>query len=203
MSDRRSRPVLVASLLLGVLATAGCAVPSAPPASSGAPAGTATSTSTPEAQPEVVTGPDCLIGDWFIAQDQMQAFYDGLSAETGGIAFTIDGGTGLSFTDTTFTYTPEFTLRLEVAGIAATGTIVGAIAGAYSADDAIISTDQETSDVVLTVDVGGTVQDGTGLFDSILAASPIRNAPYECTAAGPIIQFSTGENQVPIQLIAR
>jgi len=200
MSDRRPHPVLVASILLGVLATAGCAAPSAP---SGESSGSATPTPTSEAPPEVVSGPDCLIGDWFIAQDQLQAFYDGLSAETGGLVFTIDGGTGLSFTDTTFAYTPEFSLRLEIAGIAGTGTIVGAIAGAYTADDATITTSQETSDVVLTVDVGGTVQDGTGLFDGFLASSPINSSPYECTTAGPIIQFSTGENRVPVQLVAR
>ncbi len=200
MPSRRPHPVLIAGIMFGVLATAGCAVPSAPSGESGGPA---TSAPTSEAPPEEVTGPDCLIGDWYIAQDQLQAFYDGLSAETGGLAFTIDGGTGLSFTDTTFAYTPEFTLRLEIAGIAGTGTIVGAIAGGYTADDTTITTSQETSDVVLTVDVGGTVQDGAGLFDSFLASSPINSSPYECTAAGPVIQFSTGENRVPVQLVAR
>jgi hypothetical protein len=191
--SRLSLAVPVLALAVGLV---GCTA--APVTDPGSEASSAPSTA-PEEE-AVAGGPECLVGDWYITQEEMQGFYDAVTAETGA-GFTIDGGTGLTFTESTFTYTPQFTLLLDLAGTTGTGTIDGAISGNYSADDTTITTSQETSDAVLTVEIGGVVQDASALFGDILAASPINTAPYECTADGPLIQFDTGGGtRTPVQL---
>ncbi|MGV8970317.1 MAG: hypothetical protein ACOH1J_07705 [Microbacteriaceae bacterium] len=171
---------------------------------------TAAPSSTPEAaasaEEVALSGPECLVGDWYIENDQMQAFYDALAANVAGgsgITFDITGGTGLSFADTTYVYTPEFTLGLVVSGITGSGTITGAVSGDYSATDDSITTAFNTSDVALTISVGGVVQDGAGLFGDILSSDPINDAPYECSPAGPIIGFDTGGDRFNVQLTPR
>jgi hypothetical protein len=189
--SRLSLAVPVLALAVGLV---GCtAAPATDPDTSSAP-------STAPEEEAVAGGPECLVGDWYITQEEMQGFYDVVTAES-GTGFTVDGGTGLTFTESTFTYTPQFTLGLDFAGNAGTGTIVGAISGDYTADDTTITTTHETSDVVLTVEIGGVVQDATALFGEIMAASPINTAPYECNADGPLIQFDTGGGtRTPVQL---
>ncbi|MGV8885030.1 MAG: hypothetical protein ACOH1T_05515 [Microbacteriaceae bacterium] len=183
-----------------VVTLAGCATPSAPVS---APTADASTTPVePEPTAETPTGSACLVGDWYIAQGQLQAFYDGLGAANGKLDFTIKGGTGLSFTASTFRYTPDFTLLVAISGIDASGKITGSIDGNYTADSDTITTSQETNSTKLDVVVGGVAQDGSGLFDSILAKAPISKAPYECTETGPLIQFSTGTGSVPVQLTA-
>lgn len=185
-------------LAIAALALAGCS--SAP--ESGAEEHVTSAPSAPPEEEAAATGPECLIGDWSITQDQMQSFYDAVSADN-GVAITIEGGTGLSFAAATYTYTPEFVLKLDIAGMTGTGTITGGISGDYTADESTITTSHEVSDVTLTVDVGGQVIDGAELLGSILASAPINSAPYECGADGPIIQFDTGSGRVPIQLTER
>jgi hypothetical protein len=204
MTYRDPRSAALALLVLAPLALFGCTQSAT--SSTGSTAGSSSSGESgaeSAAEVEALSGPECLIGDWYIEQDQMQVFYDALGAANGNLDFTIDGGTGLSFTESSFSYTPEFTLLLTVAGIDGTGTISGAIGGEYTADEAVITTAQETNDTSLTVTVGGVTQDGGALFGSLLAASPIHSAPYECTAQGPLIQFDTGDDRVPVQLTAR
>lgn len=185
-------------LSLAALALAGCSA-----ASESTPGGAATTAPTTAPEEEAAaSGPECLIGDWYITQEQMQSFYDAVSAAN-ELAITIDGGSGLAFTESTYTYTPEFTLRLTVAGLEGTGTITGGISGDYTADESTITTAHEVSDVTLTVDVAGQVIDGTDQFGAILASAPINSAPYECGAEGPVIQFDTGSGRVPIQLTER
>lgn len=186
-------------LALAALALAGCT--GAPEERAPEEAASAAPSAAPEEE-AAASGPECLIGDWYISQDQMQSFYDAVSADN-GVAITIEGGTGLAFAESTYTYTPEFLLKLDVSGVTGTGTITGGISGDYTADESTITTSHDVSDVALTVDVGGQVVDGATLFDSILASTPINSAPYECGADGPVIQFDTGSGRVPIQLTER
>lgn len=153
--------------------------------------------SSPAAEPEA-SGPECLIGDWIIPQDQMQGFYDAV----GSIEFEIEGDTGLSFTETDYRYTPDFALTMEIAGMQATGAITGSVTGEYTADDSTITTSHEVSDVAVTITVGGVTQDGTDAFGDFMSSAPINSAPYECTPEGPVIQFDTGDSRVPVQLRA-
>jgi hypothetical protein len=191
----------IPSRTITLLATAGAALALAGCATEPTSDGSASTAPTAETEVETpATGPECLVGDWRIEQDQMQAFYDAVSAGSGGASFTIEGGTGLGFDGSAYRYTPDFELVLDFAGVSGRGVITGSIAGDYTADDGTIVTSHEVSDVSLTVDVGGVVTDGSELFGEILSSAPINSAPYECTAEGPLIQFDTGYGRVPIQL---
>ncbi|MBH0117239.1 hypothetical protein I6E52_10315 [Salinibacterium sp. NG253] len=198
IESRRFQAVAALSLLsLGLLSA--CTPPDEEPAATDA----AVDASAPEeAEEEAVTGPECLIGDWYIAEDQMQGFYSAVSGSNDGLDISVEGGTGLAFTDATYTYTPDFEILLQVAGAEGTGEITGGISGDYSATDSVITTSQEVSDIAVTVTVSGVTVDGTDLTNSFLADAPINSAPYECGDDGPIIHFSTGEGNptVPMQL---
>ncbi|MGV8913308.1 MAG: hypothetical protein ACOH14_11910 [Rhodoglobus sp.] len=162
-------------------------------------------TPTPEAETdaaapvseEAATGPECLIGDWYIAEDQMQAFYSAVSD-----SISVRGGTGLAFTDTTYAYTPDFAIIVQVGGAEGEGSITGGVTGDYVANETEITTSHDVSDVSVTVAVSGVTMDGTDLFGDFLSSAPINSAPYECGADGPILQFATGDStpRVPIQL---
>jgi len=195
---RRLRALAAVSVLsVGVLTAC------SPPADTEEPVDSETDASTPvEPEDETVSGPECLIGDWYIAEDQMQSFYSAVSGANEGLDISVEGGTGLSFTDTTYTYTPDFMIILEVSGTGGEGSITGAISGDYEAGDTVITTSHEESDIAMTVTVGGVSIDGTDLTEGFLNSAPINSAPYECGSDGPVIQFNTGEGNptVPMQL---
>lgn len=182
--------------LSGVILLAACAAPAPAPGTTDdiAPDPAASA----QAEEPTASGPECLIGDWIIPQDQMQSFYDAID----GIEFEIEGDTGLSFTATEYRYTPDFTLTLEVMGMEGSGTITGSVTGEYTADDSTITTSHEVSDVAVAVTVGGVTQDGTDAFGAFMSSAPINSAPYECGPGGPVIQFDTGDARVPVQLRA-
>lgn len=195
---RRLRALAALSVLsLGVLTA--CSTP----ADSEEPAGSETDASAPaEPEEEMVTGPECLIGDWYIAEDQMQGFYGAVSGTNEGLNISVEGGTGLSFTESAYTYTPDFTILLEVVGSEGVGSITGAVSGDYEATESVITTSHDESNIAVTVSVGGVSVDGTDLTQGFISSAPINSAPYECGADGPIIQFATGEGNptVPMQL---
>lgn len=195
---RRVRALAAVSLLSLVALTA-CAPPTADPGESAEETDAAAPA---EPEEEAVSGPECLIVDWYIAEDQMKAYYAALSAANAGLDIGVEGGTGLSFTESTYAYTPDFSILVQVSGAEGTGTITGGVTGDYSATENEITTSHDVSDVALSVTVSGITVDGAGLFDSILDSAPINSAPYECGADGPIIQFKTGEGSptVPMQL---
>ncbi|MBH0099946.1 hypothetical protein I6E68_12465 [Salinibacterium sp. NSLL150] len=200
IESRRLRAVAAVSLLSLATLTA-CASPSDEPTATDA---AVDATAPEEVEEEAATGPECLIGDWYIAEDQMQSFYSAVSGTNEGLDITVEGGTGLAFTATSYTYTPDFAILLQVAGTEGTGAITGGISGEYSATETVITTSQEVSDIAVTVTVSGVTMDGADLTNSFLASAPINSAPYECGAEGPLLQFSTGEGKptVPIQLTA-
>jgi len=189
---------IAAVSLLSLGALSACATPTTDPPTPGAGGESAA----PDPGEESASGPECLVGDWYIAEDQMQAFYTAVSATNDGLDITVDGGTGLSFSAATYTYTPDFAIVLQVAGAEAEGSISGGISGDYSATEAEITTSHEVSNVALSVTVSGITIDGTELVGDILASAPINSAPYECGDVGPIISFDTGDGnpRVPIQL---
>ena len=196
---RRVRALAAVSLLSLATLTA-CASPADEPADTESIETESSASAEPEE--EMATGPACLIGDWYIAEDQMQNFYSALSTTNDGLDISVEGGTGLSFTGDTYTYTPDFMIILEVSGTGGEGSITGAISGDYDASDTVITTSHEESSIAMTVTVGGVSIDGTDLTESFLNSAPINSAPYECGNDGPVIQFSTGDGNptVPIQL---
>ncbi|MBX3099680.1 MAG: hypothetical protein KF761_08875 [Salinibacterium sp.] len=146
----------------------------------------------------------CLIGEWTITEEQMQVFYDKVSEGVDGITFDVQGDTGLTFRESDYSYLPDFTLGMTVAGTPASGTIAGSINGDYTVDGGLITTSHDSTAVTMTVEVAGTTMDGAELFGQMLAASPVNSAPYECQS-GPtlVIQMDTGYGRAPIELIRR
>jgi len=190
-----TRSIAVACTVAAVAALAGCT-----------PGDTATPTPTPthETVAPVLEGPDCLIGNWAIGEDQMQAFYDSVSAASGNaVVFAVDGGTILSFDGARYKYEPDLYLTVTAGGVEGLAQLRGTIAGDYTADATTIQTVTDTTDVEYSYSVGGVAQDASALFAGALADAPINGGDYECTADGPIIQFSNGSGHVPVQLVPR
>ncbi|MCY7412011.1 MAG: hypothetical protein LH471_03085, partial [Salinibacterium sp.] len=94
--------------------------------------------STPTAQNDgglSLEAPGCLIGDWYISEDELQVFYDSVSEASGsGVVFTVAGDTGLSMDGAQFEYTPDLTLTIGLPGSDGIATLNGSISGAYTAD---------------------------------------------------------------------
>lgn len=142
-------------------------------------------------------GPECLIGDWRISEEEMQSFYDSMDTPA---EFAISGDTGLRFAEDTYEYTPNFTLEMNVAGQDASGTMTGSITGSYTTDAGVVTTSNEDNDISLQLSVGGVEVDGTETGEGYLDASPVNSAPYECTSGGPVITFQNTGDGVDIQL---
>jgi hypothetical protein len=179
-----------AALLLGCTAPA----PAESPESGDSPA---------EEAPTTETGGDCLVGNWTIGQDQLNAFYDQVAAESGeGLSFDVEGDTALNFTATTYEYLPRFSLVLDMAGTSGRGDVTGSVRGDYTAADGILTTENDTSDLNLQVDVGGVTMDGSELGNEIIASQPINDVTYRCEAGAPVIDFKTGSSTIPLTLTA-
>lgn len=197
---RRSAAALAVALA-GVLALAGCAAPSGD--AEPEPAGDAgvDEPTAPEEEPTDPTDPACLIGDWQIAQDQMQSFYDALSGDVEGLSIGVEGDTGLSFTGTEYRYTPDFTLTLDIDGVGeGEGVTTGSLGGEYTAEGGVITTVLGDNDVAVAVTVLGQSIDGSELFGSFIESDPINEAPFDCSSGAPVLQFETPTGRSPVVL---
>ena len=90
------RPTALPALgLLAALALAGCTTggtdDEAPSSAGGSPEESTGLTTD--------SGGDCLVGEWIIPEDQLQAFYGQVAAES-GLTMTVAGDTALDFTAT-------------------------------------------------------------------------------------------------------
>lgn len=86
----------------------------------------------------------CLVGDWVIGEDQMNAYYDALEATLAvdGPApdFDIAGNALLSFGESDYTYTGDFDLTIDVAGQTGTGQTAGTVTGTWQVVDGLVVT---------------------------------------------------------------
>lgn len=156
-------------------------------------------TAAPDDDAVAADDPACLVGDWLITEDSMQAFYDSMDAPA---TFTVNGDTGLAFrADDTYEYTPGFTLEIDMGGMIASGTLTGSIAGSYETADGVITTSNEDNDIDLTVSAGGTTMDGSDLGEGFLSSSPVNSADFECTPEGPVLTWQGGSGGLDITLI--
>lgn len=182
--------------VIAMLALAGCT-----------PAGPATPVAGPDAESPTAEAlnlepPTCLIGDWYISQDELQVFYDSVSDATdGAVSFVADGDTTLSFDGAEFAYTPDLVLTISTPATEGVATLAGTISGEYAADQTTVATSNETVDVTYDYVVGGVTQDASVIFGNALLGSPINGGTYECTPAGPLISFDNGFGRVPVQLV--
>lgn len=202
--------VAVAAVLLGA-----CSSPSGESDAVGADASSAAQTTDPGAgessapapEPEPSGSPspiaepagaDCLVGEWQISEEVMQSYYDSLDAP---VDFTISGGTGLAFTEDKYSYTPDFTLTMDIAGQRASGAATGTVTGEYTATDQVITTTNDKNELEMSIEVGGQTIDGGDLAEDFIASVPIASAPFECTPEGPVIMFGAGSaGRTPVQL---
>jgi hypothetical protein len=195
------RRATMAGALIGLLALAGCTATEdgAEPAPDEEPSVDGTDDSGDEALDP--TDPACLIGDWVLAEDQMQSFYDAISTEVESVSFTVEGDTGLSFTATDYRYTPDFTLVLEIDNVGnGEGVTTGSLGGTYTATGGVITTTLADNDVAVTVTVLGQTIDGSDLFGSFIESDPINAAPFDCSSGAPVLQFETPTGRTPVAL---
>lgn len=197
---------------LAALALAGCSPTpdQAGPASTSKPKPTASTSADPTDpaggaatdDPAEATPADCLVGDWVLTAEQMQAFYDQVTADLADYAIVYDptGTSGLSFRDDgTYAYTPDLTLAVDIAGLPAEATLTGTLSGEYTADGTTLTTSNDANGLTMDVTVDGVAMDGTPVTEQILG-SPIQSAAYDCTGDTPVIHFSTGTSTVPLTL---
>lgn len=148
----------------------------------------------------VLSGPECLIGEWQISDAEMTKFYNAVGEAT-GTTFTITGDTGLTFTADEFVYSPDFTLVMNTADIENSGALSGTISGTYEATADTITTDVTASDARVVINVNGVEQDVTEQFGDAVTGAPFNNSPYTCNADGPLIGFDIGtDSYVELQL---
>jgi len=205
----RARLALTGSIIaFATLALAGCTGSSEDAAASDAASDRPTSAATESAPATDAAATDdaeasnCLVGDWVLTDDQMQAYYDQVNADLAEYAIVYDptGGSGLSFAeDGTYAYTPALTLEVDIAGLPAQATLGGTLSGQYAVDGETLRTSNDTNELSMDVTVDGTAMDGTAVTEQVLA-SPITSAPYDCSGDTPVIHFSTGASSVPLTL---
>lgn len=186
--------VVVATALAGCSPTAAPEAPGTPPESTTAPSG--------RESDEEIDPIACVLGEWRISEEQMQLYYDAVSAGVEGTTFTVHGTTDLVFEDTDYSYFPGFSLDLDVSGTHASARLFGSITGNYVVDGGEITTNNDSNIISMEVEAAGFAIDGTELASEMLTAYPVSNAPYECLP-GPelIIDMETGYGRVPILLV--
>ncbi len=140
-------------------------------------------------------GPECLVGDWVITEDELNAYYDalevGFSASGPAPTFDVAGQVLLTFTPTEYVYTGNFDLTLGIAGQEGTGTSTGTVSGTWTTADGVIVAETTETDLSVSVSIGGITLDGSELANGLLNDAPINAAPYDC--AGPTLGFQTGD----------
>jgi len=160
--------------------------------------------------PPVVTespadGGDCLVGDWVVTQDEMNAYYSGMmSTLDAPLTIGVVGSAPLSFNaDGTYEWTPDFTLTVEVAGQRGTGVTGGAITGNWTAVDGVVTTASDVNALTASITVGGTTFDGADLANGLLNSSPINGVTYSCDGPTPVLDFQTGDPLVTVPVTLR
>jgi hypothetical protein len=142
----------------------------------------------------------CLVGDWVVTEEQMDAFYSGLMG-TLEAPLTIDtvGSAPLSFAaDGTYEWAPGFTLAVEVAGATGTGEVGGTITGNWTATEGVVTTSSDLNALVVSITVNGVVFDGDDLANGLLNSTPINGVTYSCDGPAPVLDFKTADPSVTV-----
>lgn len=142
--------------------------------------------------------PSCLVGSWVITEEEMNAYYEVLAANLGpadldldlGFDMDIVGEVTLDLDGSDYEYVADFDVFLAVAGLEGEGTSSGSVSGTYTADGGVIATETVSSDLTVTIDVGGMPMDGGDLSNGLLTDLPISGGPYGCD--GPTLSFQAG-----------
>jgi hypothetical protein len=143
---------------------------------------------------------ECLVGDWVVTEEQMDAYYSGLMG-TLEAPLTIDtvGSAPLSFAaDGTYEWAPGFALTVEVAGATGTGDVSGTITGKWSAVDGVVTTFSDLNALVVSITVNGVSFDGADLANGLLNSTPINGVTYSCDGPSPVLDFQTADPAVTV-----
>jgi hypothetical protein len=143
---------------------------------------------------------ECLVGDWVVTEEQMDAFYSGLMG-TLEAPLTIDtvGSAPLSFAaDGTYEWAPAFTLAVEVAGASGTGEVGGTITGDWTATEGVVTTSSDVNALAVSITVNGVVFDGADLANGLLNSTPINGVTYSCDGPTPVLDFKTADPAVTV-----
>jgi hypothetical protein len=165
-----------------------------PPADADPPA-----TEPPETAP-IFTAGECLVGDWVVTEDQMNAFYDGLmSTLEAPIGIDAAGSAPLSFAaDGTYAWAPDFDLTVEVAGQQGTGDVTGTITGNWTAVGGVVTTSSDNNALVVEIVVNGVTFGGDDLVNGLLNSSPVNGVTYSCEGPTPVLDFVTADPAVTV-----
>ena len=143
---------------------------------------------------------ECLVGDWVVTEDQMNAFYNGLmSTLEAPISIVAAGSAPLSFAaDGTYRWAPDFALTVEVAGQRGTGVTGGAITGDWSAAGGVVTTSSDINALAVAIEVNGVTFGGDDLVNGLLNSSPVNGVTYSCDGPTPVLDFQTGDPAVTV-----
>ncbi len=143
---------------------------------------------------------DCLVGDWVVTSEQMDAFYDGVMGTLEApLGIDTDGSAPLSFAaDGTYEWAPDFALVVEIAGQSGTGEVAGTITGTWTAADGIVTTSSDVNALTLSIMVNGVSFDGADLGNGLLDSSPVNGVTYSCDGPTPVLDFRTADPAVTV-----
>ncbi len=193
MSERRI-PTLAAVALLSGFALLGCTAPTTVAPTEDVPTtGDAITTD---------SGGDCLVGEWIIPEDQLNAFYAQISAESEGVSMSAEGDSALIFTETTYEYRPDFKLILDLGGTTGRGDVTGSVLGNYTAADGLLTTENDVSDLDMQLVIDGMPIDANDIGNAAVESEPIHDVTYHCEAGAPVIDFKTVDSTIALTLVA-
>jgi hypothetical protein len=143
---------------------------------------------------------ECLIGDWVVTEEQMDAYYAGLmSTLEAPLGMDTVGSAPLSFAaDGTYAWAPAFALVVEVAGQSGTGDVGGTITGNWTAADGIVTTSSDVEALTVSVTVNGITFEGADLANGFLNTSPVNGVTYSCDGPTPVLDFRTADPDVTV-----
>jgi hypothetical protein len=179
----------------------GSSTPATEPPSTDAPVETdAPATDPPATDAPAPDDEDCLIGNWVVTEEQMDAYYAGLmSTMDAPLTMDTEGSAPLSFdADGTYAWAPDFALVVEVAGQGGTGDVGGTITGRWAAADGVVTTSSEVNALTVSIAVNEIVFDGADLANGMLNSSPVNGVTYSCDGPTPVLDFKTADDAVTV-----
>jgi len=180
-------------------AVAATAPPATEPPATDPPATEPPATEPPATEPPATDG-SCLVGDWVVTEDQMNAFYAALTSTFDSpVEISVVGSAPLTFgADGTYGWAPDFTLTLSVVGQTGTGVTGGTITGDWSVADGVVTTASDVNALTVAVSVGGTTFDGDDFANGLLNSSPVNGVTYDCSGPTPVLDFMTADPAVTV-----
>ncbi|MDW3212591.1 MAG: hypothetical protein R8G01_01225 [Ilumatobacteraceae bacterium] len=172
-------------------ATHPTAPPTTPPTKPTVPAPTPTTPPETTPSPAPSNGARCLIGSWVISDAELDAYFDVVAVNAAFESIDNDGVIRLTFTETGFEWTNQYSLAMRVDGTGYESTSSGSFAGSYTEAGGVIAGSVERDDRggSLTHD-GQPVGDVGDLFVGINLARPMDSLAFSCD--GPVLVLDAG-----------